>query len=84
MGSGPAPASAVGPQLRVSAWAPLRHRAFRMLWLAQLQAFLRAGTEPDVERFLVPPKPHHHDSDKRQVVHENIALTLRTSQQLIA
>jgi len=38
------------PQLRVSAWAPLRHRAFRMLWLAQLQAFLRAGTEPDVER----------------------------------
>jgi len=27
--------------------------------------FLRAGTEPDVERFLMPPKPHHHDSDKR-------------------
>ena len=35
MGSGPAPASAVGQQPRVSAWAPLQHRAFRMLWLAQ-------------------------------------------------
>ena len=31
----------------------------------RLRTFLRAGTEPDVERFLTPPKPHHHDSDKR-------------------
>src|SRR5215469_14006578 len=35
MGSDPAPASAVGQQPRVSAWAPLQHRVFRMLWLAQ-------------------------------------------------
>jgi MFS family permease len=31
----------------------------------RLRAFLRAGTEPDVERFLTPPKPHHHAPDKR-------------------
>jgi hypothetical protein len=31
----------------------------------QLRAFLRAGTEPDVEHFLTPPKPHHHDHDGR-------------------
>ena len=31
----------------------------------QLRTFLRAGTEPDVERLLMPPKPHQHDSDKR-------------------
>jgi MFS family permease len=31
----------------------------------QLRPFLSAGTEPDVERYLMPPKPHHHDSDKR-------------------
>ena len=31
----------------------------------QLRAFLRAGTQPDVEHFLTPPKPHHHDHDNR-------------------
>ena len=31
----------------------------------QLRAFLLAGTQPDVERFLTPPKPHHHDHDNR-------------------
>ena len=31
----------------------------------QLRPFLSAGTEPDVQRFLMPTKPHHHDSDKR-------------------
>src|SRR5215469_660896 len=35
MGSGPAPASAVGQQRRVPAWAPLQHRALRVRWLAQ-------------------------------------------------
>jgi MFS family permease len=30
----------------------------------QLRPLLSAGTEPDVERFLTPPKPHHHHSDK--------------------
>jgi hypothetical protein len=29
----------------------------------QLQAFLLAGTQPDVEHFLTPPKPHHHGHD---------------------
>jgi len=31
----------------------------------RLQALLRAGTEPAVERFLTPPKPHHHAPEKR-------------------
>jgi MFS family permease len=31
----------------------------------QLRAFLRAGTEPDVEHFLTPPKQHHHDHGTR-------------------
>jgi len=31
----------------------------------RLRAFLRASTEPDVEHFLTPPKPHHHDHDGR-------------------
>jgi len=31
----------------------------------RLRAFLRAGTQPDVEHFLTPPKPHHHNPDKR-------------------
>ena len=31
----------------------------------RLRAFLRAGTQPDVEHFLTPPKPHHHDPDKK-------------------
>src|SRR6516164_10805450 len=36
MTSSPAPASAAtGRQPQVSAWAPLRHRVYRMLWLAQ-------------------------------------------------
>src|SRR6516165_3502577 len=30
-----APTGAAGQPHRVSAWAPLRHRAYRMLWLAQ-------------------------------------------------
>jgi len=32
---------------------------------ARLRAFLLAGTQPDVQRFLTPPKPHHHDHDNR-------------------
>ena len=36
MSSDPAPSTAAtGQQPRVSAWAPLRHRVYRMLWLAQ-------------------------------------------------
>src|SRR6516225_7922133 len=36
MSSDPAPTpAATGQRPRVSAWAPLRHRAYRMLWLAQ-------------------------------------------------
>jgi len=36
MSSDPAPrTAATGQQPRVSAWAPLRHRVYRMLWLAQ-------------------------------------------------
>ena len=35
MASIPAPTSAAGQQPRVSAWAPLRRRVYRMLWLAQ-------------------------------------------------
>ena len=31
----------------------------------RLRAFLRAGTEPDVQRFLTPPKPRHHHPDQR-------------------
>jgi len=31
----------------------------------RLRAFLSAGTEPDVERFLTPPNPRHPDTDKR-------------------
>jgi hypothetical protein len=31
----------------------------------RLRAFLRAGTDPDVQHFLTPPKPHHRDRDKR-------------------
>ena len=37
MASNPAPTAAAGSQRpQVSAWAPLRHRVYRMLWLAQL------------------------------------------------
>src|SRR6516164_5048466 len=36
MGSDPAPTTAAtGQRPRVSAWAPLRHRMYRILWLAQ-------------------------------------------------
>jgi len=31
----------------------------------QLRAFLLAGTQPDVEHFLTPPKPRHHGHDNR-------------------
>ena len=35
MAGSPAPASAAGQRSQMSAWAPLRHRVYRMLWLAQ-------------------------------------------------
>ena len=31
----------------------------------RLRAFLRDGTEPDVEHFPTPPKTHHHDPGQR-------------------
>ena len=31
----------------------------------RLRAYLQQGTEPDVAHFLTPPKPHHHDPDKK-------------------
>ena len=55
----------------VASWAEyLRQQGRRTVADAalddRLRAFLRAGTEPEVERFLTPSKPHHHDSDKRR------------------
>jgi len=65
----------------VASWAEyLRQQGRRTVADAalddRLRAFLRAGTEPEVERFLTPSKPHHHDSDKRRVSPRRLHLNL--------
>src|SRR6516165_10040672 len=65
----------------VASWAEyLRQQGRRTVADAalddRLRAFLRAGTEPEVERFLTPSKPHHHDSDQRRVSPRRLHLNL--------